>query len=149
MDIVSASAGAILGAPCWTAVKWLTKRYILEPRLLPFLDRKLKPYKKSSLHSDLDSLIVYMAIDWSEHHTLPNAKVYLPLYNKIKDNIGAYINKREYTIFTVTFTYYTNLSELERPTNSELLELQQYIRVMLLPILARVKTQLGPVNGPK
>lgn len=144
MDIVSVSAGAILGAPAWTVIKWLGQRYILEPRLLPFLDRRLKPYTKSNLHSDLDLLIAHMAIDWSEHHSLPNAQVYLPLYTRIKENIEQYISKREFTIFTVACNFYITVSDMDRPTNAELVDLQHYIRVMLLPILQRVKTQLGP-----
>ena len=144
MDIVSIVVGAVAGVPAWTVVKWLGQRYVLEPRIMPFLDRKLKPYTKSNVQSDLDLLIKYMSIDWVDHHSLPAQQVYMPLYNQLKPHIGKYINSREYTIFNVACEFYISISDIEKPTNSELVELHHYLKITLVPILERVKTQLGP-----
>jgi len=150
MDIhlVSFGEGTIFGAVVsrlWTGLEWLFKRYILEPRLQPALDRSLKPYTKSSLQHDLDELIAHMAADWATHHTLPNPLVYQPLYNKISINLKKYISTYEYDIFNTQFkTVIFLISLMDRPTNTELRDLQHQIETKLVPVLERIKAQLGP-----
>ena len=122
---------------------YLFLRYIWEPRLLPIFDKYFKPYTKSALHSDLDSLIVYFSEDWISMHVLPNSLVYKPLYIKIRKLLPKYVGKREIVILDDVYNaYLEQYSTLERPKPIELTHAQDYINKTLLPILIRVRSQL-------
>ena len=142
MDIVSAGIGIVVGTAVPTVFKWFGERYILAPRLIPYLDRIFKPYNKSDLHSDLDLLIAHMAIDWSEHHTLPSEQVYLPLYNKIRPHIEKQVSEEEYSMFNTQMkNIIVLINLLDNPSNTELRDLQKQIRNNVVPVLKRIKTQ--------
>ena len=126
-----------------TVGTYLFLRYLWEPRLLPIFDKFFKPYTKSALHSDLDSLIVYFSEDWLLIHVLPNSLVYKPLYKKIRRVLPKYVGKREINILDDVYNAYCEqYSTLERPKPIELIHAQDYITNTLLPILHRVRSQV-------